>query len=96
MFPVGTTVKDWMQFKACRAKQVVLMGPCHLCHCPSPVVALIPAVSQQLPAVQSTTAALGSLVETPGGVGCPTGLDARAVLDAHLSGRPTISLEAKK
>lgn len=35
ILPVGTAVKDWLQFKACRTKDVVLMGHCHLCRCPS-------------------------------------------------------------
>lgn len=100
MFAVGATVKDWPQLKACRAKEVVLMGHCHVCHCPSPVVALVPAVPLQLQrnsSLQFTAPVLSRAAWWRCvGVGCSTGMDAHAMLDAHLSGRPTISLGARK
>lgn len=88
MFPVGSTIKDWLQLKACRAKQCWWAVVTCSGSGPSGVT---PAPWEQLPAVQSTTAGLGSLVETRVAVGCAAGMDAHAI-----SGRPTISLETRK
>lgn len=48
IFLAGTTARDQLQLEVCRAIRVAPMGHCQLCHCPSTVVALVPAASPQL------------------------------------------------
>lgn len=54
----------------------MLPVPLPFCCSGSGPSSVTPAPWEQLPAVQSTTAGLGSLVGTHVGVGCPAGMDA--------------------